>query len=127
MQEKSIPPETRHSWGVEKVLFTSQQCTVKELTFMKGFKTSLHYHLQRVETLYCQSGRFVVRMFDAESPRMAECMLVPGLAIQIPRNTPHQLVCEEGGVLIETTQNYNEEDVLRIFDEALLVRGPSMR
>lgn len=58
---------------------------------------------------------------------MAECELYPGDSVQVPRGIPHQICCEETGVLIETSQNYVHEDVQRIYDESLLIRGPSLR
>ena len=116
-----------HTWGTAKILYSDTTVTVKELTFATAANTSLHYHLRRRETLYVQSGSFSIRVLNTEKGIFEEVVLKPGMTYTLSRGAVHQVMCTERGIIIETSLTYEEEDVVRIFDESLLRRGPSMR
>jgi mannose-6-phosphate isomerase-like protein (cupin superfamily) len=127
MDERRQAQTLFHMWGTAKILYSDANVTVKELTFVTLGKTSLHYHLHRHETLYVQTGTFSIRVFDSEKDVFNEVILKPGMTYTFARGYLHQIKCMERGILIETTLTYEEEDVMRIFDESLVRRGPSMR
>ncbi len=127
MENRRQAPNLFHSWGTARILYTDSTVTVKELTFATLANTSLHYHLQRRETLFVQSGSFLMRIFDSEKEVFEEIALKPGMTYRVPRGGIHQIKCLERGILIETSLTYEEDDVIRIYDESLLRRGPSMR
>lgn len=113
--------------GAAKILYTDSTVTVKELTFATLAKTSLHYHMRRYETLYVQSGSFSIRVYNPEKEVFETFTLKPGMSFKIGRGYIHEVLCHTFGVLIETSLTYEEEDIVRIYDETLLRRGPSMR
>jgi mannose-6-phosphate isomerase-like protein (cupin superfamily) len=83
--------------------------------------------MRRYETLYVQSGSFSIRKYNADKDVFETVPLNPGMTFTVPRGAIHQVECLTHGVLIETSLTYEEEDVLRIFDESLIRRGPSLR
>lgn len=127
MDERRQPANLFHSWGTARILYSDPTVTVKELTFGTLGKTSLHYHMRRRENLYIQSGTFLLRVFNREDEVFEEVQLNPGMSYSISRGAIHQIKCLSHGVLIETSLQYEEEDVIRIYDETMLLRGPSMR
>jgi len=127
MDDRKVPATIYHSWGHAKILFRNDSVCSKELNFHLGHKTSLHYHMRRQETLYCQSGLFTLRVFNSKRAQIEEFKFYQGQSIDIERGNPHQIVCLESGVIIETSLTYQEEDVVRIYDDSVLMRGPSMR
>jgi mannose-6-phosphate isomerase-like protein (cupin superfamily) len=127
MDERRQAQTLFHSWGTAKILYSDTTVTVKELTFGTLAKTSLHYHLHRYETLYVQSGSFSIRVYNAEKEVFETFTLKPGMSFRVGRGCIHEVICHTFGVLIETSLTYEEEDVVRIYDETLVTRGPSMR
>ena len=120
-------PTLFHSWGTAKILYTDSSVTVKELSFAGLTKTSLHYHMRRQETLYVQSGVFHIHVYNLEKDVFETVSLAAGASYRISRGTVHQIECRERGTIIETSLTYEEEDVVRILDESLLKKGPSLR
>lgn len=127
MDERRQPANLFHSWGTAKILYSDPTVTVKELTFATLGKTSLHYHMRRRETLYVQTGLFLIRIFNREDQVFNEVQLTPGMSYSLSRGAIHQLKCLTHGVIIETSLNYEEQDVVRIFDETTILNRPSMR
>lgn len=127
MDERRQAQTIFHTWGTAKILYLDTTVAVKELTFALLGKTSLHYHLRRRETLYVQSGSFMIRIFNSEKEIFEEIPLKPGMTYSLSRGSIHEVKCVESGVIIETTLTYEEDDVLRIFDESVMRRGPSLR
>jgi mannose-6-phosphate isomerase-like protein (cupin superfamily) len=127
MDNRKQAPTLFHSWGTAKILYSDTTVTAKELQFIGLCKTSLHYHLRRRETLYVQSGTFTIHVYDTEKEVIESFPLNPGMSYTVPRGGIHQIECTSHGIIIETSLTYEEEDVVRIFDESLLKRGPSMR
>lgn len=127
MDERRQAQTLFHMWGTAKILYSDANVTVKELTFATLGKTSLHYHVRRYETLYIQSGTFSIRVYDSEKDVFEDVILKSGMTYTLARGCIHQLKCTERGIIIETALTYEEEDVVRIFNESIVRRGPSMR
>ena len=128
MEDRKQTPILFHSWGTAKFLYSDSTVTVKELNFATLAKTSLHYHVHRRETLYVQSGSFNLRVFSLINNKFENVPLLPGMSYMLSRGAIHQIECVKQGTLIETTLTYEEQDVIRIFNESMITgNGPSLR
>lgn len=128
MEDRKQTQTLFHSWGTAKFLYSDSTVTVKELNFATLAKTSLHYHVYRRETLYVQSGSFNLRVFSLINNKFETVPLYPGMSYMLSRGGIHQIECLKEGKLIETTLTYDEEDVIRIFNESMITGGvPSLR
>ncbi|MDZ4769066.1 MAG: cupin domain-containing protein, partial [Chloroflexota bacterium] len=73
---------------------TGGRVTVIEDTLKPGFHLARHYHKQMVEIFYILEGEIRFQ-FDDET-----VITLPGMTINIPPNTWHDVICEKGGKLI---------------------------
>ncbi len=73
---------------------TGGRVTVIEDTLKPGFHLARHYHKQMVEIFYILEGEIRFQ-FDDET-----VIALPGMTINIPPNTWHDVICEKGGKLI---------------------------
>lgn len=104
-----------HRWGEVLFVHRDQLCTVKLLTFYPGDRTSTHYHLYRKEKLFILEGTFILRTINQQTGVVIERRMVQGYQYEIPSGCIHQVQAIQGsGKILETTENYTEEDVLRI-------------
>lgn len=96
-------------WGYEKTLLLTDKRLEKELFIMAGFRTSLHYHEKRDETLHIVSGSGYVEFEDRREK------FTKGDAIRIKPNTIHSIVAIENTIIREVSTPY-PEDVVRVKD-----------
>ncbi len=68
--------------------------TVVEDTLKAGFHLPRHYHKAMIEIFYILEGEIVFK-FDDET-----IFATPGMTINIPTNTWHDVSCEQGGKLL---------------------------
>lgn len=102
------------AWGSETIWVTNDKYCSKFLTFKTGGEFSFHFHSEKDETWYVQSGRFVVRSIDTKDARIYECELYEGDTWHNPPLVPHQLICLEAGTIIEVSTPDSVEDNYRI-------------
>jgi len=107
--KKEYENRTDKPWGYEKLLLLTKELMEKELYLMAGYKTSLHYHKQRDETLNIISGAGHVE-FEGRKEEFKT-----GSAIPIKRGAPHTIVATEN-TLIKEVSTPHPEDVVRIKD-----------
>lgn len=60
------------TWGYEKIIVNNEKYCMKELHLNKNFQCSLHYHQDKDETFYVQSGHVFL---EVES-------FIPGVGLQ---------------------------------------------
>ncbi len=96
------------SWGGEWWIENCAEYCGKLLVFRAGGKTSMHYHEKKLETMYLQSGKMLIKMEDETVP------LEPGDKIQIQRFQLHQLIAIEDSELFECSTFHEESDSYRI-------------
>lgn len=102
-------------WGSEFIWTTNDKYCGKFMNFEKGKKFSMHYHREKEETWYVQSGKFIVRWINTENAGLHEQELNEGDVWHNTPGMPHQLLCIEAGTVLEVSTPDSVEDNYRIF------------
>ena len=80
-------------WGYELIWATTNDYCGKIMFFNKnGNKTSMHFHKEKDETWFVNSGKFKVRYIDTKDSMLYEKELNEGDVWHNPPLMPHQLV-----------------------------------
>jgi len=101
---------TDKPWGYEKILRVKNRRMEKILYILAGYRTSMHYHERREETLRVISGRgWLVVKGDSRKP------LKPGAEIRIRPGVVHSFVAISNLTLHESS-TYHPDDIVRVED-----------
>lgn len=101
-------------WGHELIWATNDKYCGKLLKFNKGAKFSMHFHSEKDETWYVLSGKFVVKVIDTKNAAVFDHVLTEGDTWRNLPLAPHQVICQEEGVLIEVSTPDSIEDNYRV-------------
>lgn len=101
-------------WGAENIFATNDLYCGKLLQFYSGSKFSMHFHSQKDETWYIFSGEFEVNYIDTKDASIHTKRLKRGDTWHNPPLLPHQLICIEGGIIIEVSTPDSVEDNYRV-------------
>lgn len=101
-------------WGHELIWATNEKYCGKMMHFNTGARFSMHFHREKEETWYVQSGQFVVRWIDTKTAEQHEQILVEGAVWHNPPCMPHQLVCLQEGTVVEVSTPDSVEDNYRV-------------
>jgi NDP-sugar pyrophosphorylase family protein len=101
---------TDKPWGYEKVLRLDKKRAEKLIYLMAGYRTSLHYHKVRDETLHVLGGAGWAEFEGGRRRRF-----VKGSRIHIKPNTIHSFIATRN-TLIHEVSTPNPEDVVRVRD-----------
>jgi mannose-6-phosphate isomerase-like protein (cupin superfamily) len=118
IQEKKVitkPTKVLKGWGYELILENNEHYCGKILHFNKGAKFSMHYHIQKKETWYVQSGKFLFRSIQTETADVAEYTLQEGECVTNERGQPHQIECLEDGDIFEVSTQHFDSDSYRVW------------
>ena len=111
-------PVMRHvekGWGWERWVVNNEEYCGKLLFLKEGKKCSWHYHINKDEVFYLQSGKLLVRFGDAENIWEAETItLLPGMNFHVYRGLRHQMEALEDSELFEFSTEHKDEDSIRI-------------
>lgn len=102
-------------WGSEFIWASNDSYCGKFLNFESGKKFSMHFHKEKEETWYVQSGKFIVRWIITDTAEHREQELIQGSVWHNPPLFPHQLECIEEGTIIEVSTPDSVEDNYRVF------------
>ncbi len=102
-------------WGHELIWATNDRYCGKMMHFNTGARFSMHFHKEKEETWYIQSGRFVVKWINTANAEQLEQELTAGETWHNPPCMPHQLICIEEGTVIEVSTPDSVEDNYRVF------------
>jgi mannose-6-phosphate isomerase-like protein (cupin superfamily) len=109
------------SWGYEEWIVNNDLYCGKRLHFtIPGGKTSMHFHKNKHETMYVESGSFVIKFapsLEVTEPGSREIILYKGDSIVIPPMTPHQISAYDylPSVLIEFSTHHEDSDSYRMW------------
>ena len=103
--KKEYENKTDKPWGYEKVLIFTEKYLTKELYLKEGFKTSLHYHNDKDETMYILSGSGYIEFED----RME--YFSKDDSIRIQPGVVHSIVANENTILHEVSTPYLDDTV----------------
>lgn len=103
---KEYEGRTDKPWGYEKVLVSTEKYLTKELFIREGFRTSLHRHEQKDETMYVISGSGYVEFKDGGRVQLAR-----NDSVRITPGRVHSIVATENLVLHEFSTPHPDDTV----------------
>lgn len=117
--EKKTLAETftqERGWGHEKWVENCSEYCGKLLTVNPGKRGSLHFHVNKMETMLVQSGRATLMFIDTETAQEYHVTLDVGDSVLIEPGQPHQIQNNESTplVIVEFSTYHEEEDSRRI-------------
>ena len=103
-------------WGYELIWASNDKYCGKIMFFEKAnAKFSMHFHREKDETWFVNSGRFKVRWIDTKTAVLYEKNLKEGDVWHNPPLQPHQLIClQEGSSITEVSTADSVEDNYRV-------------
>lgn len=103
-------------WGYELIWATTDRYCGKIMVFNKeGARTSMHFHKEKDETWFVNSGKFKVRYIDTVNSMLYEKELKEGEVWHNPPLMPHQLIALEAeSSITEVSTPDSVEDNFRI-------------
>lgn len=104
----------KRGWGHEVWIENIPEYCGKILHIEAGKKGSLHFHMNKTETMYLQSGSVELRMIDPETGKMYSIHLFPGDSLLIPRGQVHQICAFEDSDIFEFSTTHEETDSYRV-------------
>ena len=107
----------KKGWGYELIWATNDQYCGKIMVFEKiGSKFSMHFHKEKDESWFVNSGKFLLRYIDTQTATLHEKVLNEGETWRNPPLMPHQLEAMSAGAMIfEVSTADSVEDNYRIF------------
>jgi len=104
-------------WGYEIIWATNDKYAGKILVFERaGAKFSMHFHKEKDETWFVNSGSFKLRLMNLEDGEIKEIQLNEGDTWHNPPMHPHQLeALEPNSMIFEVSTADSVEDNYRIF------------
>lgn len=103
--KKEYENKTDKPWGYEKILILTEMYLTKELYIKEGFRTSLHYHIEKDETMYILSGSGYIEFEDKKE------YFSKNDSIRIQPGVVHSIVATENTLLHEVSTPYLEDTV----------------
>jgi len=97
-------------WGYEKIIVNNEKYLVKELYIKKGFKTSLHYHPNKDESLHVLEGEG-----NIDFPKGKRISANAGSVVRIEPKKIHSIVAVENLRIYEYSTPH-PEDTVRVKD-----------
>jgi mannose-6-phosphate isomerase-like protein (cupin superfamily) len=121
MEQTNLQPQrlsgvVKKGWGYELIWATNEKYAGKILAFdHAGSKMSMHFHRQKDETWFVNSGKFLVRWIDTNTAKVNEKELNEGDIWHNPPLQPHQLIAlVDGASITEVSTPDSVEDNYRI-------------
>ena len=103
-------------WGYEIIWATNDNYCGKILVFEKaGSKFSMHFHKNKDETWFVNSGKFKITWIDTATAEIKQTILEEGATWHNPTLQPHQLeAMVAGSMIFEVSTADSIEDNYRI-------------
>ena len=101
-------------WGRELWIENSDKYCGKLLELKQGKRSSLHYHMNKTETMFLSSGHVVLRMIDPENGKEYDVTLLPGDKILLEPGQVHQICAMEDSDLFEFSTFHEDSDSWRV-------------
>ena len=103
-------------WGYELIWASNDKYCGKIMFFEKSnAKFSMHFHREKDETWFVNTGQFKVRWIDTSNATLYEKILKEGDVWHNPPLQPHQLIClQEGSSITEVSTADSVEDNYRV-------------
>ncbi len=98
-------------WGKEVWIAYTKKYIGKLIFVKKGHRLSKQYHKYKDETLYCDSGKFIMEL------GRKKFIVKPGQSIRVKPNTVHRIHAKFCDVKIIETSTPHLQDRVRIEDD----------
>lgn len=102
-------------WGSELIIENNEMYCGKILIFKEGCKFSMHYHMEKDETWYVNSGEFIYRWIDTDNAEVHEELLKTGDVVRQRPGQPHQLEAKTAGEIFEVSTHHKDSDSYRVW------------
>ena len=113
---KKLQPEiVEKGWGKEIIFVNNNEYCGKILSFEKGKKFSMHYHLKKKETWYVNKGKFILVWIETFKGITHVEYLNVGDIITNEIGEPHQLIALEDSEVFEVSTKHYDEDSYRLW------------
>ena len=113
-KRESKEQETHHKgWGVEIWIENRPEYCGKLLSFCAGKKTSMHFHLNKIETMYVGKGAVNINLIDPENGSPYTVALFQGDSLLIPRGQLHEIYAVVDTELYEFSTTHEDSDSYR--------------
>lgn len=106
----------KKGWGYELIWATNDKYCGKIMVFEKaGAKFSMHFHREKDETWFVNTGKFIVRWIDTSTAQIHQNELKEGDTWHNPPLQPHQLeALEDNSSITEVSTPDSVEDNYRL-------------
>jgi oxalate decarboxylase/phosphoglucose isomerase-like protein (cupin superfamily) len=101
-------------WGYELWIENAPEYCGKLLHIEEGKCCSLHFHMNKMETMYLQKGHVRLKLIDPREGEPYYVDLFPGESILIDRGLVHQIGAIEESDLFEFSTYHEETDSYRV-------------
>ena len=100
-------------WGKEIWIENLPEYCGKILVMESGKKCSMHFHMDKLETMYLQSGRVDILLIQPDNGEQYTIELFPGDSFMIPRGQLHQISALKDSELFEFSTTHKDSDSYR--------------
>lgn len=111
---KVKPEIVNKGWGHEVIFVNNELYCGKLLSFKKGSKFSMHFHMKKDETWYINEGRIHLHWIDTKTATTYIELLGEGDVWRNKPGVPHQVEAVEDTVIFEVSTQHFDEDSYRI-------------
>ena len=118
MEKRPVIKKGTHvskGWGHELHIENNKDYCGKLLVFKKGKKFSMHYHVDKYETWYIQSGILKFHWINPKTANTTTEILTEGDVVTIYQGISHQLEATTDAVIFETSTYDDIEDSYRVW------------
>ena len=106
----------KKGWGYELIWATNDKYCGKIMVFEKvGAKFSMHFHREKDETWFINSGKFKLRWIDTTTATLYEQILEEGQTWHNPPLMPHQVEALEAKWKIANKKKMHNEYLMMKF------------
>jgi mannose-6-phosphate isomerase-like protein (cupin superfamily) len=116
LSKKTLQQTYTHQrgWGFEVWVENVPEYCGKILHVEGGKRGSLHFHMNKLETMFLLLGRVQLRLIDPDTGKDYVVDLERGDSIQIPRGQVHQIIAVETSEIAEFSTKHEESDSHRV-------------
>jgi mannose-6-phosphate isomerase-like protein (cupin superfamily) len=110
----AVPQLVKKRWRTEHIYFNREYC-MKRIHIHSNASTSMHFHVDKHETLLCVEGQLGIEYLDRDA-NSVNVVLNPGEAFVVSPGFPHRLfpMLGEPVTLVESSTYDHPDDSVRI-------------
>ena len=106
--------QVQKGWGSEEWIVNNDFYCGKILRINQGYSGSLHFHQQKHETFYVDSGTLQLEIADPATGALLTQILNAGESYVLPPCTVHRFTALTPVKLIEFSTTHRDEDTFRV-------------